>query len=328
MTVAILHDQVPEGAPPDAADALVQARAVRSALTRLGWSSVTLAATLDLDHLRRELTRLQPAFAFNLVESLEGHGRLIHVVPYLLEALGIPYTGASAEAVFLTSNKLLGKRLLRAAGIATPDWVELDTTSANTPPPVGAAYIVKSVWEHASIGLDQEAVVTVRSRREIRRAIQRRRSQLGGDAFAEAYIHGREFNLSLLAGREGPEVLPPAEMRFAGRGPGEPLVVDYQEKWGEPDPHRYTYRAFRFPRREASLLEQLRQVALQCWACFGLRGYARVDFRVDAEGKPWVLEINTNPCLAPDAGFAAAVARAGLAMTQALERIVADGLGA
>ena len=70
----------------------------------------------------------------------------------------------------------------------------------------------------------------------------------------------------------------------------------------------------------------MKAIAVDCWHTFGLRGYARVDFRVDAGGRPWVLEINTNPCLSPDAGFAAALERAGIAFDQAIERIVADAL--
>ena len=75
---------------------------------------------------------------------------------------------------------------------------------------------------------------------------------------------------------------------------------------------------------DLELLDQLRDIALRCWDVFGLAGYARVDFRVDRGGNPYILEINANPCLSPDAGFAAAVARAGMGFDQAVARIVAD----
>ena len=80
-------------------------------------------------------------------------------------------------------------------------------------------------------------------------------------------------------------------------------------------------------RRQAQrLAERLHRVALDCWALFRLDGYARVDFRVDERGRPWVLEVNANPCLSPDAGFAAALAEAGIGYEAAVARLVDDAL--
>ena len=70
------------------------------------------------------------------------------------------------------------------------------------------------------------------------------------------------------------------------------------------------------------MLATLKELALRCWKLFGLRGYARIDFRVDREGKPWILEVNANPCLSPDAGFSAATLRAGLTFPDVLRRIL------
>ena len=75
---------------------------------------------------------------------------------------------------------------------------------------------------------------------------------------------------------------------------------------------------------DEGLLKKLVALSRECWRLFGLAGYARVDFRVDAAGRAWVLEINTNPCLALDAGFMAAADRAGLTLEQVVERIVAE----
>ena len=101
--------------------------------------------------------------------------------------------------------------------------------------------------------------------------------------------------------------------------------VGYRAKWDEESyEYRHTPRRFDFPESDAPLLERLRQTARACWHLFGLQGWARVDFRVDAEGHPWVLEVNANPCLSPDAGFAAALDRAGIDYGAAMERILAD----
>ena len=153
----------------------------------------------------------------------------------------------------------------------------------------------------------------------------RRAERLGGEVFAEAYIAGREFNLSVLAGPDGPEVLPPAEIHFVDYPDDRPRIVGYRAKWDSDSfEYHHTPRSFDFPPPDAPLLAELCRLARACWDLFGLRGYARVDFRVDETGQPWVLEINANPCLSPDAGFGAAAERAGLSFPAVIARILAD----
>ena len=95
--------------------------------------------------------------AFNLVETLSGRGSLIHIVPALLDTLKLPYTGAGTEAMMLTSNKLLAKKWLPAAGLPTPPWFTASETDENLQ--IEGPWLVKSVWEHASIGLDEDSVI-------------------------------------------------------------------------------------------------------------------------------------------------------------------------
>ena len=324
MRVVVLHGKVAEDAGKDELDVLVQRDAVSTALTGLGYDPTALPFSLDLEGVVRGLRALCPAFVFNLVESVEGRGRLIHLAPSLLDHLVLPYTGSRTEAIFLTSNKILGKGILRAAGIPTPSWSTLHDFPGH-PLAHGTPYIVKSIWEHASIGLDEESLVWATSPDELRRILGERRDRLAGPCFAEAYIEGREFNLSLLADRDGPEVLPPAEIRFEGYPTGKPRVVSYRAKWDEDSfEYRHTQRSFDFSGEDRGLLENLARIALECWRAFELKGYARVDFRVDQEGRPWVLEVNANPCLSPDAGFAAAAERAAVPYSHVIARIVAD----
>jgi D-alanine-D-alanine ligase len=155
--------------------------------------------------------------------------------------------------------------------------------------------------------------------------MEKRQGQLGGDCFAEQFIDGREFNLSVLACQGGAEVLPPAEMRFIDYPAGKWKVVGYRAKWDEASfESLHTQRSFEFAKSERPLLQNLIDMAKRCWHLFGLRGYARVDFRVDERNQPWVLEINANPCLSPDAGFVAAASQAGLSYRQVVERILQD----
>jgi D-alanine-D-alanine ligase len=323
MKAVVLHGEIPEDAGRDEQDVLVQAGHVSRSLADLGYKPTVIAVSADLSRLIDHLNVLQPDFAFNLVESILGQGRLIHMAPSILDYLKIPYTGAQTEAIFVTSQKLLAKRILQLSGLATPPWISTDEPGANAFMP--GIYVIKSAWEHASIGLDDDSIVSAQSEKKLHRIMKTKRDCLGGDCFAEAFIAGREFNLSLLAGPHGPEVLPPAEIRFDEYPPGKHRVVGYRAKWEEGSfEYRNTPRTFEFDAEDARLLKTLADMALDCWRLFELKGYARVDFRVDEAGRPWILEINTNPCLSPDAGFYAAAKRAKLKFNGVIERIIAD----
>jgi len=323
MNVVILHEAVPPGAREDELDVLVQADVVGRALSMLGHESVRLPLTLDLRAGWEVLERSRPDVVFNLVESLGGYVRLLTCASALLDALRIPYTGSRTEALFVTTDKVLTKRLLCSHGLPTPPWY-----APNQPVPPPGRYIVKGAWEEASVGIDDTSIVDLRTPRDFAAAVADRGAALGGEAFAEAYIDGREFNLSLLARPEGgADVLPPAEIDFSAFPAGTPRIVGYAAKWEAASfEYQHTPRTFDFSPRDTPLLAELRRLAAACWDLFGLRGYARVDFRVDAAGQPWILEINANPGLAPDAGFPAAVARAGLTFEDMIARVLADAL--
>ena len=332
-TVAIVYGRVSPDAPPDEQDALVQVNAVRAALGRLGYRAIDVPLSLDLGVSAAVLRSSAPLLAFNLTETINGHGRLIHLAPSLLDSLGIPYTGAPADAMYLTSHKLLAKKTLASAGLDTPPWAAAAAVGGSDlfPPP----YIVKSIWEHASIGLEDSSVA--HDRAALAAEIERRAVREGTEnLFVEGYIEGREFNLALLgapgapkcvggARGQAPQVLPPAEIEFVDYPEGKPRVVGYRAKWVDGSfEYGSTRRRFSFPPEDQPLLAVLADRARACWDLFGLRGYARVDFRVDQSGRPWILEINANPCIAPDAGFMAAAAQAGLTIDEVVARIIAD----
>jgi len=334
MRVAILFNDVAENAAADELDVLVQVDSVSAALAKLGHETSRVPCTLDLAGLLERVRSLRPDVVFNLVESLEGHGRLIYLVPSMLDAAGVPYTGSPAEALFLSSHKILAKERFRGAGLPTPDWVG--------PWPEGAMssivpsrrrrtkkadFIVKSVWEHASFGLDDDLVVRGVDEAALRRFMEQRASRLRGDCFAEAFVDGREFNISVLASPRGPEILPLAEIEFIDFPEGKPKIVNYKAKWEEESPeYRGTPRTFEFAAEDAPMLDVLRRHTLACWGIFGLRGYARVDYRVDAKGRPYILEINANPCISPDSGFVAAAGRGGLSYEATVGRILEDAV--
>lgn len=322
--IAILFSPVGNHASEDQKDSEVQMAEVQDALLSLGMDVICIPFTLNLADTLQCLQNAQPDLVFNLVEAVNDHGRLIHLAPALLDVMQICYTGADTNATFLTSNKLLAKDKLIAAGIPTPALFSLNDLK-HTRHPVTGRFIIKSVWEHASIGLGQDSIVDVTSAEQLLEKMSGLKPRLSGECFAETYIDGREFNISLLASSDGPVVLSPAEILFMGFAPDQFKIVDYAAKWQiESAPYLNTPRNFDFPESDARLLTQLKTIALSCWHAFNLRGYVRVDFRVDMDGNPFVLEINTNPCISKDAGFIAACNHSQIAYRDVILRILAD----
>lgn len=330
MHVALLLNRVSTSDSADVLDVLRQCSAVEDSLRNLGHTTERIACTLNLDEARRHLLSSGVSAVFNLVESLGGTDRLMSLAAVLLESLDVPFTGASSLAMQLTTQKVAAKRRLYQLQLPTPGWI-----CADLPAWQGLRHsswrperaIIKAVAEHASLGMTDDSVMTVRDRAEedLVAVMSGYSQRLGTPHFAEEFIDGREFNLSVLASDEGPEVLPPAEIEFVNYPDSKPRIVGAAAKWNEnAAEYHNTPRRFDFPQADQPLLDELKALARRCWEEFGLRGYARVDFRVDADGQPWILELNANPCLSPDAGFAAAVAEAGLTFDAVVERILND----
>ncbi|MBN2401055.1 MAG: hypothetical protein JXN64_01525 [Spirochaetes bacterium] len=318
--IVILHQLVPDSASPDEKDVLAQRDEIADSIMRLGYEPVKVAITLDLDAAKNTLIHIAPYKVFNLVESIDGNDRLMGIAPALLDSLSIEYTGAKTEAIAMTGNKILAKRLMEQAAIPTPFYFlisEIDKIKA----PKGV-YIIKSALDHASIGIDEHSLLKVSGKIE-KSAFKNAAGRYKSESFAEIFVDGREFNIAILDGSDGPEILPHAEIVFRNYPEGKPRIVDYRAKW-DADSFEYknTVRNYNFKKSDKRLLGMLNEYALKCWDIFGLSGYARVDFRVDAEGKPWVLEINANPCLSSDAGFMAAATQKGFAFDDVIKRIL------
>lgn len=332
MKILIIHDRVVPGAPADQRDVLDQVEAVTGALNTLGHDVSSQWCDLDLGRVRKIVDQQHPDCVFNLVESLAEQGRLIAVVPSLLDGMGVPYTGASAEALYLSSNKVLGKNWLRAAGLRVVPTIGIhpiphpmlhdDNWEKEVGKEAESRFLVKSVWEHASLGIEEEHLVPISPPSKEELAI--RAEALGGACLVEPFVDGREFNLSLIEGRAGePHLLPPAEIDFRDFDQNQPHIVGYRAKWDQDSfEYHHTPRRFTFPEEDGPLIHELGTMAKLAWTAFGLRGYARVDFRVDRRGFPFILEVNANPCLSPDSGFVASAKQDGKTFEELIEEIL------
>jgi D-alanine-D-alanine ligase len=321
MKILVLHSDVPDNAPPEDQDTLIAAREVSDALVSRGHRTALAAYKPDLDDLKRALAREAPAIVFNLVEGVFGSGLYSALAPAMLGRLGVPYTGGTAAHFLATTDKLFAKAVMAAADLPTPAWAEPPRWEGLD---LDRRYIVKAADEDASVGLDDKAVVEGRAvpARAANCAVR-----FGGRWFAEAYVEGREFNLALMGEAGGLRVFPMAELRFVDWPMGKPSIVSYDAKWSEASHDwGHTARHFGVEREEPALAQALADLCRRTWKAFGLCGYARIDFRVGADG-PTILEINPNPGIASDAGFAAAAAEAGLSYAEIIEKIAMAALG-
>jgi len=313
----IIYNEPGKDALADELDVLDQVDHIEKHLTDLGVSVYRKGITEKFMSEIKLLADEKPDFVFNLVESINNKGELNYFVPALLNLYAIPYSGNPLEAIFLTSNKTICSKMMKNAGINNPaSYLPSQYNLLKQ----GRKYIVKPIWEDGSLGITSESVFEWNSASEVKI-----RGLDDTHWFIEDFVDGREFNISVLAGKDGPQVLPPAEIVFVNYTDDKPKIIDFKAKW-EMDSFEYinTVREFPGNKLNPKLLSNLKNAALSCWQLFGLRGYARVDVRTDSSDNVFVIEINGNPCISPDGGFAAATKEAGYQFTEVLQHIIDD----
>jgi D-alanine-D-alanine ligase len=297
---------------------------VERVLNEGGYEVHHLAIGRDPNPLFTTIRNDRPEVVFNLFEGLADWGDTEIYCIGLLEWLRVPFTGCPLKATCLSRDKPLTKQLLRAAGLPTANSFVVPEGRA---PECRLRWpvIVKPAHQDASVGLDQGSVVTTQAALEERVALMLER--YGPPVLVEEYIAGREFCVGLF---ERPELafLPIAEYEFlAGADRGLWPIITYDGKWkaGSSD---YEMSPMRFPARNVSaeLANRLREITERAYRLFGCRDYARLDFRVNAAGEPFVLEMNTNPGLNPEAGFALGLESMGLTWASLIVQLVKNAL--
>lgn len=313
-------ERLPRGEPRDRIadeEVLLTAQAMAEALAERGWP-VAMRAIRDAASLGGALEGFDPAdtVVVNLCETLEGHPQGEAIVPAVLEARGFVYTGSPGPTLSLCLDKARAKARLRATGLPTPpaQVVRHPRERIRIPFPV----IVKPLAEDASHGIDRDSVVqeegALRERLAYLLEVYRQ------PALVEAFIAGREFNVSLWGGRE-PEVLPLAEVDYSAIPNPLWRVCTYAAKW-LPESEDYVRTPVRCPAEvDEALAARIREVAVKAFQATRCRDYARVDLRVQGD-VPYVLEVNPNPSLAPNSGFVNAARAAGYSYAALADRLV------
>jgi len=315
--IVILYNELISNTP-DELDVISQRDLVKEACENLNHEVVCLTVGT---HLMNDIERVReenPDLVFNLVEATWGKGELIYFAPALLNSFKLPYSGVPLDALFVTTNKVLAKKLMRYNNLPTADFFAMNELDQLHP---DKTYIAKPIWEEASVGISADYIFKTSEKNKMEIIQQLSVSHY----FVEEFIDGREFNVSILADKNGLEVLPPAEMIFSGYFDDKPKIVGYKAKWDEDsEEYKQTNRAFGTLENNQKLKEKLRTICEQAWTVFNLKGYVRIDFRVDTNDNVYILEINGNPCISPDSGFVAAIQQLGYTNEMMISRILAD----
>jgi D-alanine-D-alanine ligase len=324
--VLILYNEpiLPVGHPDydSEADILGTVEAVHEALRMAGVAAERLGLGRDPAALLAGLSEHRPEVIFNLFEGTPGQAHSEAYVAGLLEWLGLSFTGSPARALYLAQTKHLAKQLLRGAGLPTPDFQVVERLPLAEWQGAWPA-IVKPALQDASVGIDHASVVTKPAQLTDRVAYLLK--QFGPPVLIEQFIDGREFNISLIE-RPDLQVLPIDEILFQYCEPGCWPIVTYDAKWS-PESADYKATPPHYPAEVSSKLKaDLQSLAQQAFRLIGCRDYARVDFRVSRDERPYIIEVNPNPAFNPNAGFAFALGASGVPHAQFVEDLVRAAL--
>jgi D-alanine-D-alanine ligase len=300
---------------------LEERRQVQESLQRSGYKSSLFNMNGDVRRLLDFLEQEQPDVIFNLCESVGNESVHEMHVAGIYELMGIPYTGAGAFALGTCLNKARTKEILTYHKIPTPRFVvvknlnELNNADFDLPFPL----IVKPSREDASAGIEGASIVD--SIAALRRRVRFIFQNFDQPALVEEYIEGRELNVAII-GNKRPIVMPVSEIDFSGLPSHYPKIVTYNAKWMEGT-EEYVGTVGKCPAPLDPETERVvKDLALRSYRIMGCRDYARIDLRLDAKGRPFVLEVNPNPDISDDAGFARSSRAYGLTFDEMIARIV------
>ncbi len=322
----------PDLVPPEVASGLTTREAfeikteadVISTLRRLGHDVHVLGVQWELRPVREAVDVLNPDIVFNLLEEFHGETVYDHNVVGFLELMKVPYTGCNPRGLMLSRGKALSKKLLAYHRIRVPDFAVFPMgRKVRRPPRLAFPLIVKSLIEHSSTGISQASVVD--SDEKLAERVRFVHERIETDAIAEQFIPGRELYVSVL-GNDRLVTFDPWELVVEKGNPDEPLIATAKAKH---DPDYQTRKGIVIqaaqelhPDIEARLLHDSKRI----YRILELTGYARIDFRLDADGRTWFLEANPNPDIAEHEEFAAAANFDGIPYPKLLERILRLGL--
>jgi D-alanine-D-alanine ligase len=292
-------------------------------LRSLGHTAIPLAVESDLGVIRKAIDDEQPQIAFNCLEGFDEVATWDANVVGYLEMLKLPYTGCNSRGMLLGRDKSLTKTLLSYHRIPVPRFLIVPRgRKVKRPKRLAFPLFVKSLTMDASIGISQASVVETDAKLSERVAFIH--ESIGTDALVEQYIEGRELYVGIL-GNQRLQALPVWELSFAKMPEESQKIATERLKWS------LAYQKKHGIDSGAAELEPAQALAMQelckrSYKILMMSGCARIDLRLSAEGKAYVIEANPNPQLSPDEDFAQASLAAGIKYPELMQRLLSLGL--
>jgi D-alanine-D-alanine ligase len=292
-------------------------------LREIGHEVRVLGINDNLGGIRPTAGLFKPHIVFNLMEAFAGVTTFDQNVVSYLELLGLPYTGCNPRGLILARDKGLSKKLLAYHRIRVPEFtVVRPGRKVALPKRLTFPLIVKSLFFEASTGISQASVVE--NHEQLAKRTTFIHEKLGTAAIVEQFIDGRELYVGVI-GNERLDVLPPWEMSFAQMPDNRWKIATERVKWSTQYQKKngiITDRA----KLDAPTIERLQRIAKRAYRALDLSGYARIDVRMDEEGRIYVLEANPNPNMAYGEDFSESAEAHGLSYERLLDRLIALGL--
>jgi D-alanine-D-alanine ligase len=298
------------------------AQQAHDAVHSIGIGATLIPLQRSLLNFLGRVRELNPDALINLCEGFYGRPQWESNVAGIFELLGLAFTGNAAKTLALCQDKFKAKAVLRAAGLPTaPAQLMYDGTEALE---LRFPLIVKPNNEDASLGIYPESVV--RDEESLRQQVRRCLDNYRQPVLVEAFIDGREFNVSVME-NGSVEPLPVSEIDYSAMPKDMPRILGYEAKWFEDDPlYQKTPPVCPAP-IEDETRAKLQGLAAAAFRTMGCRDYARVDFRMDTKGRPFILEVNPNPDISTNAGYARALRAAGIEYPAFWGAMVKNALG-
>lgn len=292
-------------------------------LEELGHETRKLGVADDLAPLREALTEFRPHVVFNLLEEFRTRDTYVAYVLGYLELVQQPYTGCNPAALLLATSKALQKRVLRSHRIPVPDFAIFPRGRAvRGVRRLGYPLIVKSLTEHGSVGIAQASVV--HDEEKLRERVGFVHDQVGTDAIAEQYIDGRELYVGVI-GNDRLRTFPVWELTFGNLPEGAPRIATQKIKWSRRYQEQSGVTTGPAQGLEPEVERRIKSLCKRTYRALGQTGYARIDLRLTADGKVYVIESNPNPQLAYGEDFAESAHVAGVPYGRLVQWIVTLG---
>jgi D-alanine-D-alanine ligase len=293
-------------------------------LGELGHETVTVPVGDELGRIRTTLQDQKPHIVFNLLEGFADIPSFDYNVVAYLELLRVRYTGCNSRGLFLARDKAVAKQILSYHRLPVPAFAIFPRgRRVRRPRRLEFPLIVKGLTLDASVGISQASVVESDAKLEER--VRFVHESLDSHALVERYVEGRELYVGLL-GNQRVKELPVWELNFDGMPEQSRRIATERLKWSAAYQKRNRIDSGAARDLPPEMQKRISQVCRRVYRALMLNGYARVDLRLDAEGRVWVLEANPNPQLSRDEDFAQSARSVGLGYRQLIQRLLDLGL--